>query len=196
MAESNFQMAHKFTAEWEGGITNHPADRGGVTAYGASFEFVKDLAASSSGKNLLQSIGVSLPVTENTIRKLTRPQVEAMFRFKFWDGLELDRLPFRQALLLYDCAVNTGKRQGVKLSQRGYNRCVSYGEKLVEDGLMGPKTRAALQSDTIPVTKAILQARRKFYEMLAEQKPTQKVFLKGWLNRVNALERLALGGLA
>lgn len=196
MVESNFVRAHKFTSEWEGGLSDHPADRGGLTAYGASLEFVKDLASTFSGKNFLQSIGVQLPVTKDTIRKLSRKQVELMFRHEFWDALGLDRLPYRQALLLYDCAVNTGRKQGVKLSQRGYNRLVTYGVKLDEDGLMGPLTRAALQADTVPMAKSILQARRDFYENLAASKPLQKVFLKGWLNRVNALERYALGGKA
>lgn len=113
-----------------------------------------------------------------------------MFRHEFWDKLHLDLPPFRQALLLYDAAVNCGCKQAVKFSQRGFNACPTRLAPLVVDGLMGPKTLAALEKDTDCLTRKILDARRDFYRTLAANKPSQKVFLKGWLNRVNDLENL------
>ncbi len=41
----NFHRAHAFTAHWEGGFSDHPADTGGLTAYGASLKFVQGIAA-------------------------------------------------------------------------------------------------------------------------------------------------------
>ena len=194
MRQGTFQDAHEFTAKWEGGLSDHPADRGGLTAYGASIEFVKGIAATASGKNFLQAIGVRLPVTTAVMRGLRPGQVATMFRHEFWDALRLDDLPFRQAALLYDAAVNHGPAQAVKLSQRGYNRCVGpQGVKLAVDGIMGPLTRKALQNtDTDAVVRAILEARREFYEGIVAARPDQRVFLKGWLNRANALEKLLL----
>lgn len=186
---SPFSRAHSFTAVWEGGLSDHPSDNGGITKYGASYEFVKDIASTPAGRGFLQAIGLSIPVTKNVIRNLTREQAQAMFKRQFWDSLKLDLLPERQALLIYDAAVNCGCRQAVKLSQRGFNSCAPGAVSLDVDGLMGPKTRAALQADTDCVTQAILQARRNFYQSLAVAKPSQKVFLRGWLNRVNALEK-------
>ena len=29
-----FDLAYKFVADWEGGLTDDPADRGGITHYG------------------------------------------------------------------------------------------------------------------------------------------------------------------
>ena len=193
MRQGSFQDAHKFTAQWEGGLSDHPADRGGLTAYGASIEFVKDIASSASGKNFLQALNVILPITRESIQKLTRAQVESMFRREFWDALRLDTLPYRQAALLYDAAVNTGRKQAVKLSQRGYNKLTTYGTPLVVDGIMGPKTLSALKADTDVLVKSIIQCRRAFYESLVAQRSSQEVFLNGWINRVNALERYLLG---
>ena len=196
MRQGSFKDAHQFTAKWEGGISDHPNDRGGVTAYGASIKFVRDdVASTSSGRNFLQAIGVSLPITRETILALKPEQVAAMFRREFWDALRLDELPFRHAALLYDAAVNSGRTQAVKLSQRGYNRCVGpQGVKLDEDGLIGPLTRKALQNtDTDAVVRAIIEARRDFYRAIVERTPAQRVFLKGWLNRADDLEKLLLG---
>ena len=193
MRQGTFQDAHQFTAKWEGGLSDHPADKGRLTAYGASIEFVKGIAATASGKNFLQAIGVELPVTKAVMRGLRPGQVATMFRHEFWDALRLDELPFRQAALLYDAAVNSGRAQAVKLSQRGYNRCVTHGVKLSEDGILGPLTRKALQNtDTDAVVRAIIQARREFYEGIVESRSAQAVFLKGWLNSANALEKQLL----
>lgn len=192
MAQRDFSDAHAFTAKWEGGLSDHPADRGGITAYGASIEFVKDIAATPSGRDFLSSIGVQIPITREVIRALRPGQVATMFRHKFWDALRLDELPFRQAAMLYDAAVNHGPAQAVKLSQRGYNRCITHGVKLSVDGLLGPLTRKALQIDTDKVVQAIIQARRDFYQSIVTSKPDQRVFLKGWLNRANALEKMLL----
>ncbi|WP_165177407.1 glycosyl hydrolase 108 family protein [Desulfovibrio sp. ZJ369] len=193
MRQGSFQDAHKFTAKWEGGLSDHPADRGGLTAYGASIKFVKDIAATTSGRDFLRSIDVQPPITRDVIRSLWPAQVATMFRHKYWDALKLDDLPFRQAALLYDAAVNHGPAQAVKLSQRGYNRCVTHGVKLAEDGILGPMTRKALESaDTDKVVRAIIEARREFYKSIVASRPDQGVFLKGWLNRANALEKMLL----
>lgn len=192
MRQGTFQDAHQFTAKWEGGLSDHPADRGGLTAYGATIGFVQEIAATASGKNFLQAIGVSLPVTRAVMRQLRPGQVAAMFRRERWDALRLDELPFRQAALLYDAAVNHGPAQGVKLSQRGYNRCVTHGVKLAVDGILGPLSRKALQTDTDKVVREIIQSRREFYEDIVARRPEQGVFLRGWLNRADDLEKLLL----
>ena len=192
MAQRDFSDAHAFTAKWEGGLSDHPADRGGITAYGASIEFVKDIAATPTGRDFLNSIDVPTPITRDVIRSLSPGQVTTMFRHKFWDALKLDELPYRQAAMLYDAAVNHGPAQAVKLSQRGYNRCITHGVKLTVDGLLGPLTRKALQIDTDKVVQAVIQARRDFYQSIVASKPDQRVFLKGWLNRANALEKMLL----
>lgn len=195
MLQGSFKDAHAFTAKWEGGLTDHKYDRGGLTAWGASITFVQDIARTASGRNFLQAIGVGIPVTRDVIRGLTREQVAAMFRHEFWDALRLDDLPFRHAALLYDAAVNSGRAQAVKLSQRGYNRCVGpQGVKLDEDGILGPLTRKALQNtDTDAVVRAIIGARRDLYRAIVERTPAQRVFLKGWLNRADDLEKLLAG---
>ncbi len=193
MASDNFSRAHLFTARWEGGLSDHPSDKGGLTSHGVSLAFLKDLATTSTGKNLLQSLCIRVPVTRASVAGITREKAAALFRHEFWDRLKCDQLPFRQAAMLYDAAVNCGCKQALKFSQRGYNNCVNYGSKLAVDGLMGPLTRRALSQDTPALVRAILQCRRDFYEQLAQSKPSQAVFLKGWLNRVNDLEKNALG---
>jgi len=191
----NFSIAHKFTAKWEGGLSDDAADRGGLTNYGVSIEFLKDFASEYDNRLKLQSLGVSpLPVTRSTIKNLTQEQASAIFRHAFWTPLNLDDLPLQMGVLLYDAAVNSGRSQSVKLAQRGYNACVTYGTKLVVDGKLGPLTRAALsKTNTKPVRQAIITARENFYKEIVRNKPSQYVFLNGWLNRAADLRKYVEG---
>lgn len=191
--DNSFSRAHAFTAHWEGGFSDHPADNGGLTAYGASLKFVKGIAATQQGRDFLQRIGFRLPVNKASMRSVTPDMARAMFKREFWDRLRLDDMPFRPACALYDAAVNSGCAQSVRLAQRGYNACARGSNVTLDvDGILGPKTRAALACDTDALIRAVIQARRIFYEGLARDDPSQAVFLEGWLNRADALEKFLL----
>lgn len=43
-----FQLAHAFTARWEGGLSDHPSDPGGITNHGVSLRWVQDLGPAGS----------------------------------------------------------------------------------------------------------------------------------------------------
>lgn len=192
---NNFSIAHKFTAKWEGGLTDHPADRGQITNYGVSLEFLKGVAADSqSNRDVLERMGIRLPITRDVIVNLTKEQAGGLFRWQFWDKLKLGLIPLRPAVIIYDAAVNSGPAQSVKLAQRGYNHCVTYGQPLVVDGIMGPATRAAMQrADTDKALTAMLDAREAFFQTIVANNPSQQVFLRGWINRVDDLRRYVRG---
>lgn len=187
---ADFDKAHAFTAKWEGGLSDVPQDRGGITKYGVSINFLRGVADTQRGRDFLHRMGIILPITEDRIRNLTKIQAENIFRNEFWNALRLDDMQHRPALFLYDCAVNHGHKRAVILAQRGYNACVGiYGVKLSEDGIMGPLTRAAMNHDTDAILRHCVKARRDFFEAIVKNDDTQKVFLKGWLNRCDALAK-------
>ena len=190
---SNFPIAHKFTAQWEGGLSDHPADRGGLTAYGASVKFVKGIANPQPGRYFLHQIGVRLSVTTESMRQITADQAASMFKYKVWSPLGLDAIPLRPAICLYDMAVNSGPSASVRTAQRGYNRCVLHGVKLAEDGILGPLTRKALSQDTDAIINAMLDMRVAFVEAIARNDESQRAFLEGWLNRINGLRSYVMG---
>ena len=186
----HFELAQNFTQRWEGGLSDDAADKGGLTHYGVSLAFLSDMARSLKNRQWLKDIGVHpLPVTKDTIRNLTRTQACDIFKREFWNKLDLDSLPVQMAVLLYDAAVNSGCAQSVRLAQRGYNT-VGVGTRLDVDGKLGPLTRAALiNNNSVDVRQAILDAREAFYRQIVARNASQKVFLRGWLNRVNDLRQ-------
>lgn len=159
----NFHRAHAFTAHWEGGFSDHPADTGGPDGLRGLDQVRAGHRRDQQGRDWLQRIGFRLPVNKASMRSVTPDMAEAMFKREFWDRLRLDDMPFRPACALYDAAVNSGCAQSVKLAQRGYNACVGpYGVKIEVDGILGPRTRASLACDTDALIRAVIQAQPRF----------------------------------
>ena len=190
----NFSTAHTFTAKWEGGLSDDAADSGGLTKFGVDLAMMQDIASTQAGRDTLDRMGIILPVTRNTIKNLTETQAASIYRWQAWEMLSLDLIPLRPAVVLYDAAVNSGPKQSVRFAQRGYNACVAYGQPLDTDGIVGPKTLLAMkQADTDKILMAMLDQREKFFNDLVAAKPSQEVFLRGWLNRVTDLRRYVRG---
>ena len=191
----NFEIANKFTKAAEGGLSDVPEDRGGITNHGVSLAFLRGLAEESqANRETLHRMQIRLPVTHDVIKALRPDQATTLFRWQFWNLLHLDNgMPLRMACLLYDAAVNHGRAWGVKLAQRGYNAS-SQGPWLAEDGILGPLTRRALStSDTPAVHEAILKARRAYYESIIARDASQERFRRGWMNRIANLRAYVRG---
>lgn len=117
--------------------------------------------------------------------KAIRPFLAAAFlRRHFWDAVPLDGLASRRPLcaqVIYDTAVNMGLRTAVRLAQKAVGARV--------DGVFGPQTLAAfLRCRDRRTAEAICHLRRGRYAELASATPRLRVFLKGWLDRTDALE--------
>lgn len=193
----NFLIAQKFTAKWEGGLDDDPYDAGGITKYGVSFAFLKDVEnESQNNRAVLRGMGVQLPVTKEIIRALTRQQANELFNWQFWRRLGLDRFPMRVGVVLYDAAVNCGRKMSVKFGQRGCIRAGILSGKGGEsdDGILGRNTEAVFKNaDNTNLLDYIIDARDDYYYAIVKNKPSQKRFLKGWLNRTGDLRKYLRG---
>ena len=178
-----FAWAHAFTAAHEGGLTQHPADPGGITNCGVSLRWLRELAgerqaAGRSSDNL--DFDRDGDIDADDIRALTRQDAERLFRNTFWKDSGACTLPAPIAAALYDTAVNCGTHRAVTMLQRVLG--------LKQDGIIGPRTRAAAHiGDSYAAALRLLDERAAFYRRLAEQRPELRVFLKGWLRRVRDL---------
>lgn len=180
---ANYSEIIPIILKHEGGLTNDPADRGGITNYGISLRF----AQSTKNKALLD-VDKDGDIDADDIRKLTKEQAIKIYKMYFWDKpFKLDEEPSdKVALILFDAAVNHGNGGAVSLTQKALN---SMGYKLDVDGLIGPKTLGALRSaDPDKFVDAFLSVREKYYYAIVAKNSSQKVFLKGWLNRIASLK--------
>ena len=181
-----FNKAIEFSLKWEGGRNfnivngkpvikgNAKADAGGATAYGVTWATLK--SAYTNGV-----------IFHNDICRLTLEEAKLIYKRNYWDKYSWGELEYPVALCCLDCCINHGKF--ATILQRAANDC---GQNVVVDGLFGPKTFAALKAcPPMTLAKNIYIQRKKYYEKIVANKPSQKVFLKGWLNRADAMAREA-----
>ncbi len=210
-----FSLAHEFTAKWEGGLSDHKDDPGGITNFGVSLRWLKQLeeenkremkeiAQTADGNNALNPYDFTNDglVDAEDIRACTHEQAAKLMREHFWAPLHCEKLPLPLATVLYDSAVNMGPVQAVRILQQSCNVVGSAHldifEELKVDGICGKKTIALARElqicglDFYTARMAVRQ-RIQFYTSLAQNKPTFNAFLQGWKNRCqDLLEHLAL----
>ena len=201
MKKSLFEIAQVFTSKWEGsgnlngGYVDHPNDKGGATKHGVSIEFLKADALKDTAFYLL--IGIKLPITKDTIQNLTYDQATSIFKKKFWDfPLKLDRTALSAPLTTictYDMCVNSGGVNATRILQRACNSFPELRPKLDEDGIIGSFTWARVNQIGEQDDKALalqqIHYRREYFHAICRSNPKQEVFLKGWLNRADDLQR-------
>lgn len=173
-----FAAGHAHVTKWEGGDSDHPADPGGITRFGASLAFLQSLGL------LEGDIDGDGDVDRDDVLAVTKATAQALFKRHFWDRPRAYDLPPLVAIAYYDAAVNAGNSRSVKLLQTAL---LFRGADV--DGILGPKTRAAvLGTPQYQLAARMLEARSRWYEDLAKNKPSSAVFLRGWLARVADLE--------
>ena len=191
-----FKMAHEFTARWEGGFVNHPADPGGATNYGLSLRFLRAEEIDVDGDG---------DTDIDDIRALTPQSSAELFKKYFWDKPRLGELPELVAMCVYDAGVNMGVARAVRILQDCCGRLLPAEATPAIDGWLGPVTlravrrvcakgtdgRTARAGTDIHAEMALcdmmLQARLDYYDELRKERPELRAFYQGWQNRTNSL---------
>ncbi|MDR1208336.1 MAG: hypothetical protein LBJ89_03215 [Holosporales bacterium] len=153
----DFHKAIKFVLKNEGGVSDDPQDAGGVTKFGISQKSYPDW----------------------DIENLTKEDAIEIYRRDFWQPYQdfEDRL----ATKVFDLSVNMGHKRAVQILQRAL-QCL--GAKIVDDGVLGPITRQAVDLANVDMLlTAIKSEAAGVYRNLATTNSSQQKFLKGWLNR-------------
>jgi lysozyme family protein len=117
------------------------------------------------------------------IAGLTRPGAIGIYHDE-WKWRNLDALPAKLAVALFDVWVNGG--YPVKWLQRAINatNLLKRVPSLVVDGDLGPKTIAAAQAcDQAAILRYFINERDSRFALLAANIPKDRQFFKGWKQR-------------
>lgn len=175
---SKFDDAFVHVVGIEGKYSNDPKDSGGETMYGITL----DVARSFGYGGRMQDLPLAT--------------AKEIYKRRYWEALNLEVMPTEIAKELFDTGVNLGVAAAGTFLQRclnALNRQQSDYPDVVVDGVVGPKTIAALNAyldvrkrlgvRVLLVAMNCLQG--EFYISLVERREKDERFLFGWLsNRV------------
>lgn len=178
-----FQKALDVILEHEGGFVDDPDDPGGATNFGVSLRFLHsegELDADGDGFHDFD-FDKDGDVDAIDVRSMERFQAALIYREFWWDKYQYQLLPGEVAIKVFDLSVNMGARQAHKLLQRALR---ASGVEVVDDGLIGPATRRAIdETDLCALLPALRSEAAGFYRALTAARPPLKKYLKGWLRR-------------
>ena len=152
--------------KFEGGFTDHSADKGGCTNFG--------ITAATLGE--WRKLGRDASFVE--VQNLTKDEAKEIYTQNYilqprFNLIEDGALRF----LCVDSAVNSGPQRATEWLQEAL--------AITSDGVLGPKTLAAVAScEPSVVYRKLLAIRIKFIGKIVTNNPSQLVFLNGWLNRL------------
>lgn len=157
--------------KWEGGYVNHPNDKGGATNKGVTIAVWKKVGYDKNGDGGIDVADLKLLSNEDVVNRVLKPY--------YWDRWKADQIINQSvANLLVDWLWGSGA-WGIKFPQRILG--------VTDDGIVGSKTLDAVNNypDQSELFKKLWLRRKQHFEDIVKADPTQKVFLKGWLNRLN-----------
>ena len=157
-----FDAAFRWVLEAEGPDSNDPDDPGGLTRFGIAQRKHPEL----------------------DVRTVTEEGARHHYRRHYWDPIQGDQLPRVTALVVFDGAVNHGRRRSVLWLQEALG--------VQTDGLVGPKTVASAHTLGLAIVPRYLRLRARAYVDLAASKPVFLKYLNGWLERLFRVQQRAL----
>lgn len=159
----------------EGGLSELPADKGGLTKFGITLKTLAEFRA-------------PLQVSPQDLRNLSQQEAGHIYRDLYWDRMNLDLIRDKKtALILFDYGVHAGCATAVKLFQSCLNQ--NFLERIAVDGVLGPETVSAFcRVNRTKLNRKIIQGIQTHYCSICRHDPSQLVFLEGWLNRTFALQ--------
>lgn len=159
--KQKFENAIEFVLQNEGGLSEHPLDKGGVTNFGIS--------------------QASYPKLD--IRKLTKEDAIKIYRKDFFDRYKLYRIQNQDILnKVFDMSVLMGKARATLLFESTLNK---LGFLIPKDGLLDDEMIKIInnQNPTL-LLERYREELKSFINRIIEVNPSQSVFKKGWYRRI------------
>ena len=160
--------------KWEGGFVNDPKDRGGATNMGVTLNTWKRVGYDKDKDGDIDVKDLKLLSKEDVVKKVLKPY--------YWDKWRADEINNQSiANILVDWVYTSGK-YGITKVQAMLN--------LKPDGVVGNKTLSAINDypNQRQLFQRIKNERLAFIDRIVKNNPSQRRFLKGWKNRVNAFK--------
>ncbi len=169
--EDKFNKGIKFVLQWEGGYVNHPDDPGGATNKGVTQDTYNRYRRSQG-------------LASQSVKLISNEEVNYIYYERYFMASNADDLPLKLSIAMFDWAVNGGPGRAISHFQQAVGATI--------DGVFGPKTMEAYKKKQVEIgdemiLTVFLAIREEYYNTRSLK--LRRAFLKGWLNRLNSLEK-------
>ena len=173
MTMNRIKYCLDYILKQEGGYSNNPNDKGGSTNFGITQKTYNTYLVSEQ-----------LPL--RSVEEIDIHEVSEIYKRYYWDLCKCSEIPIPLDLIVFDSAV----QHGVTRANQWLQRCVGT----TPDGIVGEKTIYAVKDKALnkrleAVIDCYINGRIAFYAQIIKNDPTQKMFSKGWKNRIDCLLR-------
>lgn len=184
---SSFNSAIPIILKHEGKLSEDPSDKGGITNYGISLRYVKDLVAHRPDLMSQYDLNHQKVIDDYDIANMTISEAEALYRTQFWDKTRIGYINSQDiATKVFDMSVNMGSSRAIKILQESCGK-LHHTNKLAITGMMDDDTLSFINglndAEQIGLLKIIRTVSCDYYRYIATRNPAYKRFLKGWLRR-------------
>lgn len=164
--DADFDACFNSLIDFERGFTNDPKDKGNWTG-----------GAIGSGQCRGTKYGISAAsYPDLAISLLTLDEARAIYRRDFWDKAGIPKVPAELHSDLFDMAVNSGPGNA--------RRCLQRALGVMDDGVFGPITTAALAHAN---AFALLARFNGFRLQFMTESSAWESYSKGWARRIATL---------
>src|SRR5712664_2675343 len=101
----SYARALQLVLGFEGGLSDNPADKGGLTMHGVT-------------QKTYYAWRIKKGLPPGNVMGITSAEEVVLYKDMFWDVAECDQLPERLGICAFDVAVNSGPATSIKMLQR------------------------------------------------------------------------------
>ena len=173
---ADYKVLVPFILGWEGGIDNDKDDKGGYSNYGITYNTYKSLSLKVLAKE---------PNLEH-FKELTKEEAALFIKHFFYKATGKNTIKSQKIAEAVTTWYWGSGILGLKQFQNLINS-MEVANKLVSDGIIGWKTTRVVNSmNSNQLFIEMIKFRKNFFKDIVRRDSSQKKFLKGWLNRLNA----------
>lgn len=170
--KQNETLEQAFNRAKKTGFSNDPKDNGGATMVGVTIGTYRSYCKYKGKKS----------PTVDQLKNISYKEWRDIIHTMYWSKWKADLIEDQNvANMLVDWVWMSGQGVGIKKVQKLLN--------LTQDGIVGPKTLKAV-NETDNLLKLVYNARAAHFNQIVRSNPSQKKWLKGWMNRINYIYNL------